>query len=92
MVGADGGCKAVAWEGEYVPQMTADAGQCPLCSILQAHTCFFELVLPDYPDVLALAGGLQQSRVAPVQPLPPLPWQPLQCCCKPQRSSHACRV
>ena len=24
----------------------------------QAHTCFYELVLPNYPDVLALAGGL----------------------------------
>lgn len=27
----------------------------------RAHTCFFELVLPDYPDVLALAGGLAEA-------------------------------
>jgi hypothetical protein len=33
---------------------------------LQAHTCFYQLLLPEYPDILSLAAGLHEALANPV--------------------------
>lgn len=41
--------------------ISACSSHLPCASLLQAATCFYQLCLPEYRDILSLAAGLREA-------------------------------